>query len=95
MKNRIILTCALFLVLAAGLQASPKPGSTTSKHPGAKIAAKSSVEPISIPVIFGDPAGDGTNSCSVADCRLCNDNGLMCTPTAGGCNCDYWIFLES
>jgi hypothetical protein len=37
-----------------------------------------------------DPAGDGLNSCSVDDCKVCNNNGLMCTPTPTGCNCDFW-----
>ena len=41
-----------------------------------------------------DPAGDGLNSCSVEDCKTCNKNGLMCTPTENGCNCDYWDQID-
>ena len=104
MNSRIALVAVLLLMVAAGLQASPHPASTCKQSFGpafavltgntgtlAKAAQNGSPEPILIPAA-GDPSGDGLNSCSVADCQVCNYNGLMCTPTKDGCNCDYWIF---
>lgn len=34
-----------------------------------------------------DPAEDGLNGCTADDCRVCNKNGLTCSPTATDCNC--------
>lgn len=51
----------------------------------------------SVPASAGgalDPSGDGLNACSADDCRVCNNNGLMCTPTDKGCNCEYWDQVE-
>lgn len=77
--NRSSLTVfALLAILALSVGAAAQ-GPQSSPNAEAEI------------LFFGnDPSGDGVAACSVADCQVCNYNGLMCTPTATGCNCDFW-----
>jgi hypothetical protein len=92
MKKSVVLVFALLLV-AMGLQAKPEPQSTKagpSSHLTRQDFGKTLPPELTGLLRTQDPSGDGLFSCSVDDCRLCNDNGLMCTPTKTGCNCDFW-----
>ena len=98
MKGLLALTC-LFTMLAS------TPATATANHvlsstcPSFSAPAMNAQNVSENPTFWGgdpvvffgeDPAGDGTDACSVEDCKVCNYNGLMCTPTPTGCNCDYW-----
>lgn len=75
MKRLTIAVVAVLTILAASISAAPQGPPSAEEE---------------IPFFGGDPAGDGINACTADDCRVCNNNGLMCTPTSTGCNCEYW-----
>lgn len=99
MKALFVLACLLvvFAAVPATAASNNAPASACLLFAGSASSAQYvSDGPIVFtggdPVVFfgEDPSGDGTDSCSIDDCKICNYNGLMCTPTPTGCNCDYW-----
>jgi hypothetical protein len=100
MKKSVVLVFALLLMVAIGLQASPN---TSQSKPGPSshltrndFVGKPLPAELQRLLKTNDPAGDGFSGlaagCSADDCRVCNYNGLMCTPTKDGCSCDFWPF---
>jgi hypothetical protein len=90
MKSFLLFVC-LFIVLAATPAVGATSHAISSTCPIFTTPTTNAQNMSEVPIVFSeDPAGDGTDSCSVDDCKVCNDNGLMCTPTKTGCNCDFW-----
>ena len=90
MKGFLLLLCLVMALAAAPASAAPS-HVISSACLAVATPATNALNMSEVPSIFmGDPGGDGINSCSADDCRVCNNNGLMCTPTKAGCDCEYW-----
>jgi hypothetical protein len=96
MKKLVALAFSILLMTAFGLQASPAAQSKLSgpsSHLTRKDFGKTLPPELAALLHTQDPAGDGlVAGCSADDCRVCNANGLMCTPTKTGCDCEFWDY---
>lgn len=97
MKALFVVACLLLVFAAVPANAAPNHASICPSFATLTMSAQAVSDNSNLPwggdpiSFFGeDPGGDGTDSCSIDDCKVCNYNGLMCTPTPTGCNCDYW-----